>query len=283
MKNIVFIGGDARTVFAAEYLKRLGNRCEVEPPNFEEAEISETMRESDAQTIAVLPHPYSVDGIIKGTTELTKAALLPLLPQGSILLGGGFDTDFCKATEELGIETYDYAKDEEYLLENAGLTAEGALGYILSESSKSISESDILILGSGRIASSLFELLELIGTDSVSIIMRNDEKRYNYIRKGISAFSFEELPLVIGGADVVINTVPHAVISNDLFVLVKPGAYFIELASQNGFDVKAAESFGINAQIKRGIPGKCAPKSAGGVLARAIDRTIKNLDGGSLR
>lgn len=267
MSKITFLGGDMRMNFACEYLKDLKYDCLLlnGSDNCGKNQCLHRIKESD---YVVIPHPWSTDGFhIKNTGSevgtLSLENVCANMKSNAVL--------FCGSNVETpSVKTVCYADNEKYLCDMAYLTAEGALGHILLNSDKSVLYSKIVIIGWGRIAKNLYKLISMY-TDNIYIILRNTEVRESLIELGLNAYSFNQLDTLLKEADAVINTVPSKVISDDALKYMKKNVYMSELASKpGGFNLELAKKLGYKSFMLSGLPGKCAPHTAGEKLGECI-------------
>ncbi len=167
-----------------------------------------------------------------------------------------------------------YSQNENFLFENAYITAEGAVGHILEHSGLSLKDSKVLIIGWGRIAKCLYRTISAF-TSNIFLVLRNKETVTSLRDSGIFASTFADLPNICADCDVIINTVPARVIENDIIDKLKKNSCLYELASTpGGYDHEYATGVGINSYVLRGLPGKCAPASAGKALGKCIHEYI---------
>lgn len=160
-----------------------------------------------------------------------------------------------------GIPYYD---DPIYTLENAALTAEGAVELLMRRLSAPLLGSDILVAGYGRIGSLLARKLSALGA-RVTVAARSELARSAARTCGYEAVDLGNIPSPFHG---VVNTIPAPVLAGDY-----GGALCLELASAPG-------GWRDSTPILRapGLPGLYAPKAAADVMAEAIYRTIGGED-----
>lgn len=154
-----------------------------------------------------------------------------------------------------------YWKDPVYLVENAALTAEGAVELVMRRLPGAVLGASILIVGYGRIGSMLADRLALLGA-SVTVAARRAESRAEARARGHRAVDVTELP---ADPDAVINTVPAPILSGDF-----GGALCVELASAPG-------GWTDHTPVLRapGLPGLYAPRAAADVMADAVYRVME--------
>ncbi len=186
----------------------------------------------------------------------------------------GERTVFCGMSDMLPkntLDLFDYSKREDYLIRNAYLTAEGAVYCAMTESFHSLKGAKILILGYGRIAKLLSEILLALHAD-VTVAARKASDRAWIGERGMKAtdFSFKEYYEY----DVIFNTVPALVLDQNALDHISDNALIIDLASKSGgVDYAYAKERGILALHMLSLPAKYAPETAGEI----IEETIMNI------
>lgn len=167
-----------------------------------------------------------------------------------------------------------YYNDEEFLLENAYLTAEGAVATAINESDASIIHSNVLIIGYGRIGKALHHYLSSF-TKNITVCARNENQRALARCDGANGVNFDALTIK-NNYDYVFNTVPFPIIADKQLSALKPDCLIIELASlPGGVDKHMAKLKNIRLIEARGLPAKCSPKTAGILLAKAVHKVIR--------
>ena len=77
--------------------------------------------------------------------------------------------------------------------------------------------------------------------------------------------------LAAAGADLVINTVPACILTEECFGRMRSGAVYMELATRSETPEKEwAEARGVKYIAAGGLPGKFSPRTAGEAIARAV-------------
>ncbi len=154
-----------------------------------------------------------------------------------------------------------YYKDEIYVIENAALTAEGALELVMRRSNRGLAGMEVLVTGYGRIGTFLAGMLSGLGA-RVTVAARSDTARAAARIRGYGAVDLAHIPPAF---DAVVNTIPAPVLEGDYC-----GALCIDLASAPG-------GWASDAPVLKapGLPGLYAPKAAADVMAEAIYRVIE--------
>lgn len=168
---------------------------------------------------------------------------------------------------------FDYTKRDDFALENAYLSAEGAISLAISQSDKTLINSNVLILGYGKIARALHKYLYSF-TPHITICARNKNQKtlakYN-LANVISFSSLKEK----NDYDFVFNTVPHPVINKEELEALKDDVLMLDLASfPGGIDAHFSKALNKKLVVARGIPARYSPKSAGYIVGKAVEKMI---------
>lgn len=212
--------------------------------------------------LAVLQFPFS-----SVNNDLKEA-----FPTGQKLICGITDNKTDQIFKEKKCEIYCPLHDEQYLSENARMTAEGAIVSAMTKISLSIRETKCLIIGYGRIGKELANLLRSFEAD-VTVAARREESR---MEAGENSIEIGKIRSVIHNFDLILNTVPSRILSESSLVSIKNTAFLFELASKPyGFDMMQAKALGVHAHLESGIPGRYCPESAAAALFRFIERSVQ--------
>lgn len=275
MKSFIFIGGDSRSIYAAE---KLGERycCTLYGISGEE-KLPESLSD-----YAVLPLPASTDGVhincplIKSTPPEFDILEKTVKKGGTVFTSREFPAlqEICLKN---GFSLVNYFEREELAVKNAVPTAEGALEIAIREIPVTLFGAEVLITGFGRIGKLLVRYFSALGA-RVSAAARKYGDLAWIEAYGARAINFNtpgELDTAIKRADVIINTVPALIFDRKRLTLVKTGALFIELASVlSAEDEALAADRGIKLIWARSLPGKTAPITAGYIIADTIGNII---------
>lgn len=280
--KLAVIGGDLRQVYAAELLCHRGHSVSVYSTvripkgALPCASAMEAVADADA---AILPIPTTgVGGFIRGAESLLPSMLRSHLASGSILLGGNLSAALVSSARERGIRTFDYLNSESFVLENAYLTAQAALGILLSELPVSLYRTRIAILGFGRIGKFLSRMLRALGAEITVFARRSSDLSMAQLigveTKAVSALASED---ALAFAEVVVNTAPARLLSSAHLSHLPEQALLLELASGTENLPPLPEGKALRLLSAQGLPGKCFPKSAGKIVADATEEALSLL------
>ena len=249
-KCFAVVGGDARQAAAARALARGG--FSVGGP----------------EMIAVADYillPLPLDAARTPLAELLRAAR-----PGTLALGGMLSVEAKAIAAEAGVELVDYFAREELTIRNAIPTAEGCIGILLRESTRTLWGANILLLGFGPVGQALGVRLAALGAD-VTVCARRPEQRALAESLGLRGAELARLGALAPAFDRVVNTIPAPVLTEPVLTALRPGSLIVDLASKpGGTDFAAAQRLGLRAIHALSLPAVCAPETAGEAVARTV-------------
>ena len=190
--------------------------------------------------------------------------------EGKTFIAGKINKKIKENSEIISIDIMDI---EEYAVLNCIATAEGAIQIAMEEFPKTLSGSNILVMGFGRIGKILSKMLQGIGANVYCEARKNEDLAY------IKAYGYSPIPLNnleknLDKFDIIMNTIPVQILTKSRLDLVKNDALIIDLASNpGGVDFEYAKSKDIKTIWALALPGKVAPVSS----AEYIKTTIYNI------
>jgi len=156
-----------------------------------------------------------------------------------------------------------YSQNGDFLEKNAVLTAEAAVSFLHNLIKEELKGKIVFVSGYGRIGRLLCGYLKALGSH-VFAYARREEVREKMLMDGICPLSLEESV----NADIILNTVPFPVFSEEITNKIPKDAVIVELASAPyGFENMERVT------LATGLPGKILPKGA----ARAVYDTIAKI------
>ena len=288
IKNFSVIGGDFRTIAAANKLLSLGNNVKVfgfdDTSAFDKkAIITSNIKEAlNGAEYVLLPLPYSSGGnelrAPLSKSKIYTSELVSELNNGQIVFAGMLDKDFASVLKTQNISFFDYVDCEDFSVKNAVPTAEGAIEIALRELPITLSGSSCLVTGFGRISKLLSSLLKGFGAH-VTVSARRHSDIAWITATGYEALYINELSDNIHKYNVIFNTVPHKIFDKEMLKKIDKNCLLIDLASKpGGVDFDEAQKLGLNIIWALSLPGKVAPLTAGEIIADTVLNLIKELE-----
>ena len=232
-KLFAVVGTDARQAAAGRVLERAGYAV------------------GGAEQVALADYillPLPLDAARTPLAELLRAA-----KPGAVALGGRLSVQAKAIAQEAGVELVDYFARPELTVYNAIPTAEGCIGILLAERTRTLWGTNLLLLGFGPVGQALGARLAALGAN-VTVCARRAEQR-----------------ALAPAFDTVVNTIPAPVLTELVLAALRPGSLIVDLASKpGGTDFAAAQRLGCKAIHALSLPAACAPDTAGEAVARTV-------------
>lgn len=258
-KRFVIIGGDARQAAAGRALARAG--FAVSGP--EQTALADYI---------LLPLPLD-------ETRTPLAELLRAAKPGALALGGKLSEQAKQIAAEAGVELIDYFAREELTIRNAVPTAEGCIGILLRERTRTLWESAVLLTGFGPVGQALGVRLAALGAH-VTVAARRPAQRALAESLGLQSADLSRLEQLAPAFETVVNTVPAPVLTEPVLKALRPGSLIVDLASKpGGTDFAAAQRLGHRAIHALSLPAVCAPETAGESVARTVCEILAQREG----
>lgn len=185
----------------------------------------------------------------------TKDADLSKIPAGVTVIGGNLDAVPDAYTK------VDLLREEQYLSENAAITADCALRLLGDRLPVAFRGCPMLVIGWGRIGKCLASMLKALYAD-VSVAARKPSDLGMLTALGYGAVALETMDPRLYRA--IINTAPAEVLAGG----GEEACVKIDLASRLGMA-------GENVLWARGLPGKMLPEESGACIARGVLRHLE--------
>ena len=190
---------------------------------------------------------------------------------GEVLVCGALDESGRRYTEENSVTVRCLSEDEDFLADNAALTAEGALGVLIEHSLLSLEEMLVLVIGFGRTGAAVCRLLSLLGA-RVHVATTASPRPARAFAEEV--FPPEEAEL--SRYDAVVNTVPKLLFPGEKSLALAEDAVYIDLASRPAVELSMLSALGLDAASYPALPAKCSPVSAARAMARFVTREAQN-------
>ena len=249
-KRFAVVGSDARQAAAGRALARAGYAV------------------SGAEQVALADYillPLPLDESRTPLAELLRAA-----KPGALALGGRLSAQAKAIAREAGVELIDYFARPELTVYNAIPTAEGCIGILLAERTRTLWGENLLLLGFGPVGQALGVRLTALGM-KVTVCARRAEQRALAESLGMHSAALCRLDALAPAFDTVVNTVPARVLTAPVLAALRPGSLIVDLASKpGGTDFDAARRLGHKAIHALSLPAVCAPETAGEAVAHTV-------------
>jgi len=260
MKNYCILGTDNRSVKLRELYLKEGNK------------ISDYI---DGDYI-IAPIPFSRDGEKVNGEILTLNEILNLPNiQDKVIFSGAISNNIKARLKESNVKYYDLMELDEVAILNAIPTAEGAISTAMEMTDFTLCESNILVMGFGRIGKILSKMLHGIGAN-VYVEARKEKDLAMVRAMGYTPVNLDDLDKYLNKFDIIFNTIPTTILDKDKLDIVNKNCSIIDLASSpGGIDFEYAKVIGINVVWALALPGKVAPLSSAMYVKEAIDKIIE--------
>lgn len=285
-KSITVVGGDLRIVKLIEMLINDGYKVYTyalenseELLSFDSVEMCPTLEEAVSYSkVIVGPVPLSSDRKRLSAPFGRNYVELPDFVKalkGKYLIAGNIGIK--DELDEKGIQFTDLLKREEFSVLNTIATAEGTIEIIIENTNKILHGSNVLILGFGRIGKVLARKLAGLSA-RVTCAARKDEDLAWIHAYGHRATNINTIGENLSEFDVIINTVPHMVLTEERLQYVKKHCLLIDLASNpGGIDKRAVKENNLKFVWALSLPGKVAPTTSAEFIKDTIYNILKEI------
>lgn len=276
--KISIIGGDLRIKKLAEMLAKDGIKVYTYGLDAQENviqcnSIKELVQSSD---IIIGPVPFSSNNKTINAVFSNNEILLTDFTEelkGKTFIAGAIRDNVYELLKDKDVEIIDILKREELSVLNSISTAEGAIQIAMEQTEITLTGSNILILGFGRIGKVLAKMLAGIGANVYCEARKPQDLAW------IQAFGYTPIDLKnldenLNKFDVIMNTIPSVVLDANNLDKIKQDCLIIDLASNpGGVDREEVKKKNIKFVWALSLPGKVAPVTS----AKYIKETIYNI------
>jgi len=285
--KITVLGGDKRSIQLINLLLKDGHDIEIF--GFDDMEIAPlktikdlkiAIEESD---IVLGPLPCSTDDRLLNTPlyngEIRIDEVFSMMKKNQIFIAGKITKNIISIANEYDVLTKDLLDREELAVLNAIPTAEGGIQVAMEEMDITIHDANALVLGFGRIGKLLAKSLFGMGAN-VNVEGRKHEDLAWIKGYGYNPINLYELKNNLSNIDLIFNTIPSMVLTEDILSMLKKDCLVVDLASKpGGVDFEKAEELKIKTVWALGLPGKVAPITAAKIMKDTIYNIIQELEG----
>ena len=281
INKFLVVGGDLRNVELAKLLKEDGKTVCTYGMNVNSSENLEKLVENIEVVIGSIP--FSRDSLTVNSTFVESKILIKDLLEkikGKILIAGNIFEDVKKLAENYNIQVIDVMKSEKLAVLNTIATSEGTIELMIANTDTIIFESNVLILGFGRVAKTLANRLKGLVKSITCASRENDELAwigvYGYEKLDLNDFvKCQETKKCLENYNVIINTIPSMIFDAEKLQYVNKEVLLIDLASNpGGIDKEETKKQRLKLIHALGLPGKVAPKSSARFIKNIIYEVI---------
>lgn len=286
--KFAIIGGDLRIVKLADMLAKEEN--EIYIYGLEKAEdlknknniiqcdsIKKAIKDVE---IVIGPIPFSSNGNLINAPfcdkEITIREMMHVI-NAKVLIAGGISPEVYNMANDEYVEIIDMMKREELAVLNTIATAEGTIQIAIENTNKILHGSEVLILGFGRIGKVLARKLAGLSA-KVTCAARKDEDLAWIQAYGHKATNINNIGENLKQFDIIINTVPHMILTEERLANVKQECLLIDLASNpGGIDKRAVKDRNLKFVWALSLPGKVAPTTSAEFIKDTIYNIVKEI------
>lgn len=289
MKNkIAIIGGDLRIAKLATMLAKDENEIYVygleksdDIKNVTNIIECPTIKKTiENVEIVIGPIPFSSNGNMINMPfsdkEITIREMMHNI-NAKVLIAGGISPEVYEMANDEYVEIIDIMKREELAVLNTIATAEGTIQIAIENTNRILHGSEALILGFGRIGKVLARKLAGLSV-KVTCAARKDEDFAWIEAFGHKAVNINHLGENLKNFDIIINTVPHIVLTESKLQFVKNDVLLIDLASNpGGIDKRAVKERNLKFVWALSLPGRVAPTTSAEFIKNTIYNILKEI------
>ncbi|WP_226034896.1 dipicolinic acid synthetase subunit A [Aquibacillus saliphilus] len=284
--NIAVLGGDARYL---EMIKNLSKSSitEIQLVGFDQLNQGFTgvkqvnLDDLKLETLdaIILPIPgTNNEGVIETVFSNRKIQLtegwFKQLSTNCLVFSGITNSYLSNCVNEAGLKLFPLMNRNDVAIYNSIPTVEGTIMIAIQNTDFTIHSAKVVVLGLGRVGLSTASKFSALGA-KVSVGSKKKEDFARSKEMGLEAFHIDKLSSYSFDCDILINTVPALVVTDESIKPMKSHALIIDLASNpGGVDFAYAKKRGIKALHSLGLPGIVAPKTAGEILGIVIEQIL---------
>ncbi|MGG5252899.1 dipicolinic acid synthetase subunit A [Neobacillus sp. SM06] len=284
--QIAVIGGDARQLEIIRKLTELDARLSL--IGFEQLDhaftgaVKEKINEIDFSTIDAFILPVAgtnlqgqVETIFSNEKVVLTEDILASTPSHCTIYSGITNPFLTGLTTKANRRLVQLFARDDVAIYNSIPTVEGTIMMAIQHTDFTIHGSNVAVLGLGRCGMSVARAFHALGA-KVKVGARKSEHLARITEMGVTPFHLNDLETEVRNTDIIINTIPHLVLSAAVLSKIPVHTLIIDIASKpGGTDFRYAEKRGIKALLAPSLPGIVAPKTAGQILADVLAQLLE--------
>ena len=263
--KILIIGGDERFISLKHIL--IKQNFEVDTL-FLDNKNNQINKINDFNII-FLPIPFLRNECLNSPfiqEKISMEMILNILNKFEGKIIGGFSKNTEQIFKERNLNFTNILNDEKFTLVNAIITAEGTIEKIINKSEKSLFESNVCILGYGRVSKALARRIEPLCKNL--IVYNNPSVNYIYTKiNNIKSKYIDSFKDDIQNFDVIVNTIPSLILNKELLDKTDKNSLILDLASlPGGVDFNYAKKLNLKTIHYLGVPSKVSCLSSANTI-----------------
>ena len=272
MKNVSIIGGDNRNLILSNLLEQDDYNVFRFGLGTEEKSIEESIKQSN---FIITATPFSVDSenIYSPLTDkkINIQKFIDLIHNKTII-AGSISNEYINKFNYNNNKVIDIMKNENLVIKNTIPTAEGVIKIIIENTDITINDSNIAILGFGRVGKRLAKVLNGMGANIFCL----DTKKEEVENIKICSYNIlENIYKELSNMDVIVNTVPKKILGKKELDFINKNTLIIDVASKpGGVDFEYANKNKYNVIHALGLPGKVAPITSAKYIKEMVETLI---------
>lgn len=285
-KKFAIIGGDKRNIYLSKLLAKDGHLVRNYAFDGYDIEIikeCENLYQAvEGADFIIGPTPCSHNGfdfnLIYSERCLSVDDVFRLIKPNQIFFAGHIKEHVIEIAEKYQVRCVDILKREELAVLNAIPTAEGAIKLAIENTDITLHDSNVMIIGYGRIGKILSKMLAGLGAHIYPVVKeRSDLAQAKGM--GLNAVMFENMNEILCKMNIIINTVPQILLDRKNIKFIDKSSLVIDLSSSpHGIDYNFAKSAGINVIFSGSLPGIVAPMSSAEYNMTTIYNIIREIE-----
>ena len=253
-KRWLFIGTDKRLSACSRLMAERGHTCHHAETNAYTKRLGEVITD------------FSPNHIVFPILQMERTLPSELLRNGTRLYTGVASEDWLRSYKEHDFRIESYLQEEQFIWQNARLTAEAFIAEFYSLRKQSVAEKKFYVAGFGKVGKMVAHVLSALGAE-VTIIARSAKQ---LAEAGALRYSTRLLTSdIVLQESCLVNTIPAqwlSAVGNEKF-------HIFDLASAPGcLKVARADEY---YTILPGLPGIHFPMDAAAALADVLDRMYR--------
>ncbi len=228
--------------------------------------------------VIIAPIPFSSDGSFVNTPFSQKPLKIEELfevLENKEIFAGAISSEIQERAQKKHIKIIDLMEEEELTILNTIATAEGAIQVAISNTEINLQGSKILILGFGRVAKMVAKKCKQLDAN-VTCAARKEQDMTWIKTYGYEAMDIRTMGQNLNQYDIIINTVPHIIITKEHMPYIQQDCLLMDLASKpGGFEREQIQKYNFNYVWALALPGKVAPTTTAKFIKDTLYHILK--------